>query len=146
MGLFPTRNSLPGVIWHDNNCHIVRMLRNDTDPFLASYFEDCALPVDVFHFKSKHKEKDVDCGNHCNPYIWPELRTEDGQWRFNSSAAEQANAWYGGFQAMVREMPAEKYNFFLDEMIKQRNRWLVEKLKLDGHAPYHIPREELLGN
>ncbi|KAK7689517.1 hypothetical protein QCA50_007309 [Cerrena zonata] len=144
MRTFPTKRALPGVIWHDNNCQIVRMLRNDVDPYLASYFDNCALLVDVFHFKSKHKEQDVDCGNNCNPYIWPELRTDDGKWRFNSSAAEQANAWYGGFQAIVREMHADRYNFFLDEMIKYRNKFTFRKLQTDGHAPFNIPRKCLL--
>jgi hypothetical protein len=123
---FPTKQSLPGVLWHDNNCNIVKMLRNDTDEYLRNYFENCALPVDVFHFKSKHKEGDLDCGANCNPYIWEELRTADGKWRFNSSAAEQTNAWFGGFQSIVREMSVERYNFFLDEMIKRRNRILVK--------------------
>jgi hypothetical protein len=97
MKLFPTKASLPGVIWHDNNCRIVKMLKNDPDEWLHTYFDQCALPVDVFHFKSKHKESNVDCGQNCNPYIRLELRTEDGMWQFNSSAAEQANSWIGGF-------------------------------------------------
>ncbi|KAJ7037282.1 hypothetical protein C8F04DRAFT_1257200 [Mycena alexandri] len=146
MKLFPTKASLPGVLWHNNNCSIVKMLRNDTDEYLRTYFADVALPVDVFHFKSKHKEADIDCGAHCNPYIWPELRTEDGKWRFNSSAAEQTNAWFGGFQSIVREMAVERYNFFLDEMIKRRNRTLVKELRRRGKAPGSIPREELLGD
>jgi hypothetical protein len=69
----------------------MKMLKNDDDERLHTYFDGCALPVDVFHFKSKHKESDINCGSNCNPYIWPELRT-DGKWWFNSSAAEQANA------------------------------------------------------
>jgi hypothetical protein len=144
MSLFPTKQSLPGVIWHDNNCRIKAMLKNDTDDRLRTYFDDVALPVDVFHFKSKHKESDVECGQHCNPYIWPELRTEDGKWRFNSSAAEQTNAWYGGFLAIVRDMQADRYEFFLDEMIKRRNRMVVKELKRKGKHPYNIPRETLL--
>ncbi|KAJ7189095.1 hypothetical protein C8R46DRAFT_877355, partial [Mycena filopes] len=144
MKLFPTKASLPAVLWHDNNCSIVKMLRNDTNEYLRTYFKDVALPVDVFHFKCKHKEGDIDCGAHCNPYIWPELRTEDGKWRFNSSAAEQTNAWFGGFQSIVREMAVERFNFFLDEMIKRRNRTLVQELKRKGRAPGNIPREELL--
>ncbi|KAJ6461813.1 hypothetical protein C8R45DRAFT_1179095 [Mycena sanguinolenta] len=100
MKLFPTKASLPRFLWHDNNCSIVKMLRNDTDEYLRTYFDNVALPVDVFHFKSKHKEGDTDCGANCNPYIWPELRTDDGKWRFNSSAAEQTNAWFGGFLAI----------------------------------------------
>src|ERR1700720_4618560 len=104
MSMFLTKMSLPRVIWHDNNCWIKAMLKNDTDESLWTYFDDVALPIDVFHFKSKHKESDIECGRHCNPYIWPELRTEDGKWQFNSSAAEQTNAWYGGFLAIVRDI------------------------------------------
>ncbi|KAJ7351632.1 hypothetical protein DFH08DRAFT_993322 [Mycena albidolilacea] len=146
MKLFPTQASLPGVLWHDNNCSIVKMLRNDTDDYLRTYFDNVALPVDVFHFKSKHKESDIDCGANCNPYIWPGLRTEDGKWRFNSSAAEQTNAWFGGFLAIVREMPVERFNFFLDEMIKRRNQILVRDLRKRGKAPGNIPREILLAD
>ncbi|KAJ7457135.1 hypothetical protein B0H11DRAFT_1738737 [Mycena galericulata] len=145
MKLFPTKRSLPQVLWHDNNCRVVAMLRNDPDPHMSTYFDSCALPVDVFHFKCKHKEGDIDCGRNCNPYLWPELRTEDGKWRFNSSAAEQANAWFGGFQSMVREMQVERYDFFLDEMIRRRNASLIKILEQKGKAPHSIPRQELLG-
>ncbi|KAJ7464905.1 hypothetical protein B0H11DRAFT_2240333 [Mycena galericulata] len=144
MKLFPTKASLPQVLWHDNNCRIVAMLKNDQDEFLHTYFDSCALPVDVFHFKSKHKEGDIDCGRNCNPYISPELRTKDGKWRFNSSAAEQTNAWFGGFQSMVREMQADRYDFFLDEMILRRNKTLIADLARRGQVPYSIPRIELL--
>lgn len=122
------------------------MLNADTDEYLKHYFDHCALPVDVFHFKCKHKETDIECGTFCNPYIWPELRTEDGNWRFNSSAAEQANAWFGGFQSIVREMEVDRYNFFLDEMIKRRNRILVKELQKKQKSPYRIPRSFLLSH
>ncbi|KAJ7360785.1 hypothetical protein DFH08DRAFT_1073965 [Mycena albidolilacea] len=29
MKLWPTKTPLPNVLWHDNNCNIVKMLRND---------------------------------------------------------------------------------------------------------------------
>ncbi|KAJ7113337.1 hypothetical protein C8R43DRAFT_1138631 [Mycena crocata] len=144
MTLFPTQASLPRVLWHDNNCRMVAMLKNDPEEHLRTYFDSCALPVDVFHFKCKHKEGDLECGRNCNPYIWPELRTKDGKWRFNSSAAEQTNAWFGGFQSMVREMQADRYDFFLDEMILRRNKSMIQDLKARGCAPYSIPRSELL--
>ncbi|KAJ7702176.1 hypothetical protein B0H16DRAFT_1902481 [Mycena metata] len=144
MKLFPTKRSLPQVLWHDNNCRVVAMLRNDPDPHLSTYFDNCALPVDVFHFKCKHKETDVECGANCNPYLWAELRTEGGKWRFNSSAAEQTNAWFGGFQSMVREMQADRYDFFLDEMIRRRNISIIKLLAQKGKGPHSIPREELL--
>jgi len=116
------------------------MLQADGD----RYFEDCALPVDVFHFKSKHKERDTFCGTFCNPYIWMDLVDENGRWVFNSSAAEQTNAWFGGFHAIVRDMRVERFNFFLDEMIRRRNQILRQQLQEQGMAPYNIPRVELL--
>ncbi|KDR70609.1 hypothetical protein GALMADRAFT_76032 [Galerina marginata CBS 339.88] len=146
MRLFPTKKSLPGVIWYDNNCKMREMLNNDTDPHLKGYFDDIALPVDVFHFKCKHKESDVNCNMYCNPYRWEELRTADGKWRFNSSAAEQGNGWFGGYQSIVREMQVDRYNFFLDEMIARRNQLIVADLKAKLHAPHYIPRHVLLSS
>ncbi|KDQ52939.1 hypothetical protein JAAARDRAFT_183569 [Jaapia argillacea MUCL 33604] len=144
MRLFPTKASLPRILWHDSNCNLTAMLKADTDPVLRHYFDGCALPVDVFHFKCKHKESDTHCAQNCNPYDWEELRTPEGKWRFNSSAAEQANAWFGGFLAIVREMQVDRYNFFLDEMIKRRNRMLVRELDQKGESPYNVPRHVLL--
>lgn len=140
--LFPTRKSLPRLLWHDQNCRVWRMLQNAPIE-IRHHFEDCILPVDVFHFKCKHKESDIICGTHCNPYNWAELRTEDGRWRFNSSAAEQTNTWFGKYQAIVREMQVDRYNFFLDEMFKRHNRMIITELRRKGHGPYRIPRQEL---
>ena len=120
------------------------MLQNDEDPYLRHYFDVCILPVDVFHYKTKHKESDIDCGKNCNPYIWPELRIDDKEWRFNSSAAEQVNSWYVGFQAIVQEMQVDRYNFFLNEMVKRKNRSTVEDLKRKGFKPCSLSREYLL--
>ena len=146
MRLFPTKESLPGVIWYDNNCKLHAVLRNCEDPDERTYFEDCMLPVDVFHFKSKHKITDNYCNANCNPAQWPALRKgEEGmEWQFNSSAAEQVNAWFGGYQAIVREMQVDRYNFFLDEMIQRRNEWLEVELERDGKHPRRIPRQDLL--
>ncbi|KAI0052237.1 hypothetical protein FA95DRAFT_1580111 [Auriscalpium vulgare] len=144
MRLFPTRNSLPGVMYYDSNCLLQAMLENDPDPYDRTYFDDSALGVDAFHFSTKHKATDVECGRRCNPYIWPELRTPDGQWRFNSSIAEQVNVWIKGYVNIVREMEVTRYNFFLDEMVKLRNQRTVAKLRARGHRPYRIPRDVLL--
>lgn len=54
------------------------------------------------------------------------------------------NAWFGGYQAIVREMRVDRYEFFLDEMVKQHNRILVNELQQRGAQPYQIPRSELL--
>ncbi|KAI0054519.1 hypothetical protein BV25DRAFT_1922614 [Artomyces pyxidatus] len=137
--LFPTTSSLPDVIFYDNNCQLKRhILRSDPN----NHFNRCALPVDVFHMKSKHKESDDFCGQNCNPAMFPDLMVA-GRWRFNSSAAEMTNAWFGGFQSIVREMRKDRYDFFLDEMIKQRNRITTNELRLRQKCPYQIPRRAL---
>lgn len=110
----------------------------------GEYFSNCAFPVDVFHCKSKHKETDVFCATWCNPAAYPDLITDEQKWRFNSSIAEQTNAWFEGYQAIMREMRVERYNFFLDEMIRRRNDATSESLGRKGHLPHLIPRAELL--
>lgn len=121
------------------------MLKNDPAVEDRTYFDDCIMPVDVFHFKSKHKESDTMCNEECNPIKWSHiLVTKDGKWRFNSSTAEQTNGWFGKFHPVVREMEATRYDFFLDEMILQHNREVVQSLKQAGHTPYRIPRHSLL--
>ncbi len=101
------------------------------------------LPVDVFHAISKHKDTDEFCKLNCNPATFPELYTALHQWVFNSSAAEQANVWFGQFQRIVREMREENYNFFLDEMIAIHNEWQVGVLYRRGARPRLVPIEEL---
>ena len=95
--------------------------------------------------KSKHKDTDDFCTKYCNPARFDFLIKEDGKsWRFNSSAAEMTNAWFGGFQSIVREMRKERYEFFLDEMIKLRNRLIVDELARKGHSPGSIDINYLL--
>ncbi|KAJ7212741.1 hypothetical protein C8J57DRAFT_1604047 [Mycena rebaudengoi] len=109
--------SLPSYIFYDNNCQFYRHLLASND----HYFDGVGLPVDVWHFKCKHKEGDNFCQTHCNPARFRELIGVDGKWVFNSSAAEQSNAWFGKFQNVVQEMRVLRYNFFLDEMIAIHN-------------------------
>ncbi|KAF8574394.1 hypothetical protein K439DRAFT_1649787 [Ramaria rubella] len=120
--LFPTGASLPNVMWMDPNC---------------------ALPINVFHYKCKHRKTNTWCMQNCNPALWPELMV-NSSWLFNFSAAEQTNAWLGGFLSIVHEMCMERYNFFLDEMIRRQNNMIYFDLKEKGHSPYLIPHEELL--
>ena len=110
-----------------------------------TYFDRCALPVDPFHAKTKHKESDMFCNQHCNAARFPDLLLENKKWRFNSSAAEMTNAWLGGFQAMVREMRPARYDFFLDEMILIRNRMIIEDLRRAGANPQEVPHVNILG-
>ncbi|KAJ7590485.1 hypothetical protein C8J56DRAFT_1046753 [Mycena floridula] len=128
---------LPDIIFYDNNCNLQSHLQKERDDF----FRYCILPVDVFHFKSKHKQTDEFCQKHCNPVLWQqELLNKDGKtWKFNSSAAEQANVWIGGYKSIVCEMLPYHFDFFLDEMINLRNEFLITRLEMAGKAPYIIP-------
>ncbi|KAF8157692.1 hypothetical protein BJ912DRAFT_1026825 [Pholiota molesta] len=117
----------PNHIFFDNNCMLAKHTRGD--PF----FEGIGLTVDVFHFNCKHSVKDTFCQSNCNPAIYPELLgTNNKGWYFNSSIAEQTNVWLGGFHSILREMGVERYNFFLDQMILQRNKLTHKKLLKDG--------------
>jgi len=125
---------MPNHILFDNNCSLKRLVKDDPD------FANVGLSVDVFHFKCKHSEKDTFCQQHCNPALFPELMGEDGTgWYSNSSIAEQTNVWLGGFHAICREMLPDKFDFFLDEMILQRNRITRDKLEREGHGPSTRP-------
>jgi hypothetical protein len=100
------------------------------------------MPVDVFHFNCKHKVTDTACQEFCNPTRWSQLHTADNKWVFNSSAAEQTNVWFGAFHAIVRNMQADHYDFFLDEMILRRNRVTVKRLKEEHQEPYLVDRAD----
>jgi hypothetical protein len=116
------------------------MVKNDPSDNL----NQVALPVDVFHFKAKHKTSDKFCTENCNPILFPELVGENNQWIFNSSAAEQANSWIGKFQSIVREMRVDQYNFFLDEMVRRRNDWTIGELEKKGKSPWNLSYSTLL--
>lgn len=123
----------------DNACGLKRHLEAQGDHF----FDGCEFVVDVFHFKTKHKESDGYCGQNCNPYMFRDLLDEKGNWTFNTSIAEQTNVWFGSFLSICREMLSDRYNFFLDEMVKRRNRWMISELEKKGHCPISIPRQAL---
>lgn len=104
-----TRSSLPVRITgsmplYDDNCHLWKHLIASNNP----YFEGVGLPVNVFHFKSKHTQSDNFCQTHCNPAWFQGLVGNNNKWVFNSSGAEQANIWFGKFRSVVREMPVVK--------------------------------------
>src|SRR6266487_5911899 len=114
---FRVVGQMPSHIFFDNNCSLAKHVKDDP------VFANVGLPVDVFHFKCKHSESDTFCQQNCNPALFPELFGPDGKgWYFNSSIAEQTNAWLGGYHSICQEMLADKYDFFLDEMILQRNK------------------------
>ncbi|KAJ6589052.1 hypothetical protein B0H19DRAFT_1058126 [Mycena capillaripes] len=130
---FPPRypGAMPSYIFYNNNCSFKKHLLASGD----HYFDKVGLPVDVWHFKCKHKEGDNFYQVHCNP----------ASWIFNSSAAKQSNAWFGKFQNVVQEMPVLRYNFFLNEMIAIRNRQVVSELAHTGEQPHMLPDEVLYG-
>ncbi|KJA20097.1 hypothetical protein HYPSUDRAFT_68700 [Hypholoma sublateritium FD-334 SS-4] len=67
--------------------------------------------------------------------MYVDLLDEDGKWYFNSSAAEQHNAWFGQYLPICRDMLPEKYDFFLDEMCRLQN---VETLKVNDKRGYNV--------
>ncbi|EIW56144.1 uncharacterized protein TRAVEDRAFT_129214 [Trametes versicolor FP-101664 SS1] len=136
--VFPTARSKPEIFIYDNNCKLRQHLNASGD----TYFSETGLPVDVFHFKTKHRVTDTECQQFCNPAAFPDLVDGD-KWRVNSSICEETNAWFGGYLSIVREMEATRYTFFLDEMIKRRNRFTVTQLERRGHHPWRIPIEVL---
>ncbi|KAJ7498852.1 hypothetical protein FB451DRAFT_1347307 [Mycena latifolia] len=133
--------AMPSYIFYDNNCQFRKHLTAQGD----TYFDRVGLPVDVWHFKCKHKEGDLFCQVHCNPARFQELIGEDNKWVFNSSAAEQTNAWFGKFQNVVQEMNVLRYNFFLDEMIAIHNRQVVSQLQKENQHPYMQVEADLRG-
>lgn len=147
MKTFPAElpGSKPNYIFFDNNCTLFKYLSamQPRSP-IRNYFSTIGLPVDVFHFKSKHKEDDLVCQAHCNPASFPDLITEQNTWTFNSSAAEQVNAWFVKFRALVKEMGAVRYNFFLDEMIALRNEMTAENLDKRGLQAHLVPEDDLM--
>jgi hypothetical protein len=131
--------SVPGAqkpehLIYDSNCDAKQQAKASNDP----YFEDMGMCVDVWHFLNKHKVTHTFCQENCNPAMYPELQDEKGEWFFNTSIAEQTNAWLGGYHSICREMLPAKYNFFLDEMIRLRNRELLKRLAASGHHPHTL--------
>ncbi|KAK0222261.1 hypothetical protein IW262DRAFT_1296832 [Armillaria fumosa] len=144
---FPTSkypNCLPSYIFYDNNCQLLRHAWKQRD----TYYNKTGMVVETWHAKS-HKETDEFCRQWCLPSRFSELMTvgHNGKpkWRFNASSAEQANAWFGGYHPIVREMPrcCGSYNFYLDEMITMQNCAVVAKLDTRGQSPVLVPEHVL---
>ena len=92
--------------------------------------EHVELPVGVFHWKTKHKQSNDACAIYCNPYSYPDLcKEDDSGWVFNSSIAEQTSVWLEGYHTILQEMHVVLYDFFLDEIIMEKNMITVAKLR-----------------
>jgi hypothetical protein len=122
----------------DNNCQLHAHLNRTHD----EHFSNTGKPVDAFHFTSKHKLTDTYCQRHCNPAAFPEL-IENGRWRINMSICEQTNVWLGGFQSILRDMEAVRYNFFLDEMVRRKNNYTIKQLQAKKQGPWTIPDQAI---
>ncbi|EGG08623.1 uncharacterized protein MELLADRAFT_84719 [Melampsora larici-populina 98AG31] len=116
---------LPPIQFLDNSCTFDKSLRKD--PEASERLKGTIRPVDPFHMRT-HSEKDAQCRKLNDPKRWSFLKKPDGNWRFNGSAAEITNAWYGGFLSICRGMHEINYRFFLEEMIRVRNDSLLSKL------------------
>ncbi|KAG2034218.1 hypothetical protein BDR03DRAFT_935321 [Suillus americanus] len=136
--VFPTAVSTLEFFVFDNNCK----LHAHQDTIGDDHFATTGMPVDVFHFNLKHKETDTYCQQHCNPATFPEL-ISGGKWRFNTSICEQTNVWLGGYQAILRDMSVHWYNFYLDEMIKHQNHYVISESERRGHSPWTISMDAL---
>ncbi len=127
--------SMPRIVCYDNNCGLYKWCAAHAHEGEALHLQ-VGLPVDVFHWTCKHKKSEVECAVHCNPHMFSDIISPDGKsWYFNTSAAEQTNVWFGGYHAIVHEMSAIKYDFFLDEMILRKNELTQAKLEDEGCFP-----------
>ncbi|KAF5368066.1 hypothetical protein D9758_004456 [Tetrapyrgos nigripes] len=129
----------PDHFIYDTNCILSKYVWNPGNSEMCTFFKDIKLAVDVFHFKSKHKEEDEYCGQNCNPVDFPELLYVDQngklKWYFNTSIAGQTNAWFGRYQPLCREMGCIFYEFFLNQMIMMYNVEKRKQLERDGYKP-----------
>ncbi|KAF9490638.1 hypothetical protein BDN71DRAFT_1399578 [Pleurotus eryngii] len=59
---------------------------------------------------------------------------------------EQANVWFGSYMAILRNMEVTRYNFYLDEMIKRRNQYVLQDLEAKGRTPWVVPVDVVFPN
>jgi hypothetical protein len=128
----------PNLFIFDSTCHLSLHVKAQG----KHGWDSIGLPVDIFHFKSKHKETDQHCQEHCNPTMFEDLlvvneKTGREEWYLNTSISEQNNVWLGGFHTMCIEMRAVFYDFFLDEMIRLQNEVTLVRLHLQGAEPHY---------
>jgi hypothetical protein len=90
----------PNFLFFDNACGLRSHLEGcEAVPLLKRL----AIVVDAFHYPG-HIETHRGCKEFCSSEAYPLLKCPDGSFLFNSSAAEQINAWFGKFQPKVKEM------------------------------------------
>ena len=89
--------SIPGArkpehIFYNTNCDARQQAQRS-----YPWFDGIGMYVDVWHFLNKHQVMHEYCQKHCNPAMYKELLDEFGRWFFNTSVAEQTNAWLQGY-------------------------------------------------
>ncbi|TFK19684.1 hypothetical protein FA15DRAFT_601036, partial [Coprinopsis marcescibilis] len=122
----------PDHIFYDSNYDACQQAEKDP------WFKGLGMCVDVWHFRNKHKVMHLYCQKNCNPADYPELLEEYGDWWFNTSVAEQTNAWLGGYHSICWEMLPAWYDFFLDEMISLCNIQVIHQLMKTGQYPHEL--------
>lgn len=138
--------SVPGArkpqhVFYDSNCDAHQQSRKDPWFNPIPKTDDnpgVGMSVDVWHFKNKHKLSHTYCQKNCNPAQYSELMDDSNNWFFNTSVAEQVNAWLGGYHSICREMLPARYEFFLDEMMRLRNIEVIKRLTEAGEYPHEI--------
>jgi hypothetical protein len=111
----------PSFIFYDNACKLLShiIMQNLFDSWITT----TRFIVDAFHYIN-HRAEDLICRTRCNPAprdgSQPDLvliETVNGQQvetrAFNTEAAEQLNAWFGGYEAQLRKMTDYNHDFFV---------------------------------
>ena len=49
---------------------------------------------------------------------------------FNTQACEQLNAWLGGFEAILKRMTSDNFNWFLHTMLSYHTKSVIQKQEL----------------
>jgi hypothetical protein len=127
--VFPDLESQPSYIVIDKACRILAMLMSRGEHH--TWFQTSRFLVDVFHFKN-HRN-DPTCQRYCNPspsvqndpnLVIPIQDAGNGQTRvqraFNTEAAEQLNAWFGGYASQLSHMHAANHDFLVHVMLTYR--------------------------
>src|ERR1700733_7272968 len=122
--IFPTPESHPSYFVINKACRILAMLQSCG--LCNTWFQTSQFLVDVFHFK--HHSGDPNCQRYCNPTPIIEddpnlvLSIQDDlppclQWAFNTEAAEQLNAWFGGYASQLSHMHPANHDFLVQIML-----------------------------
>ena len=123
--IYPTPESRPSYFVIDKACRILAMLHSRG--LRGAWFQTSRFLVDVFHFKNH--SGDPNCQRFCNPTPSIEddpnlvlsIQEDDHpprlQRAFNTEAAEQLNAWFGGYASQLSHMHPANHDFLVQIML-----------------------------